>query len=181
MDLKKHKIKIYEPFSDFLLGEDAEKNFELSLLDVVRFAGHACPSMVGAFLVAQRAVQELYPETGVCVRGQIRIFLPNEAQQGPAGPIANVFGFITGAWGETGFGGLRGEQYVRRHLLKFGEKQVPQGCFLFQRIDNNARVLLQLDSGRAQVDIDPQLSFQKQWRKKIEAMLGQDHEVVRVV
>ena len=44
-------VKVYEPFAEFLGAMEDEVHFELSLLDVVRFAGHACPSMVGAFLV----------------------------------------------------------------------------------------------------------------------------------
>lgn len=113
-DFKTFKIAVFEPFANFLQGEPEESRFEISLLDVVHFAGHACPAMVGAFLMAQRAIQELYPKSGLCIRGEIAIDIPASPTHVATGPIANVLSYITGAWSDTGFGGLNGK--VRRLL-----------------------------------------------------------------
>lgn len=180
MDMTQYVISIYEPFSDFLLGEQPEKEFKLSLLDTVRFAGHACPSMVGAFLISQKAIEELFPETNVCVRGQLRIDIPRQANEGPTGPTANVFGFITGAWAETGFGGLQGRHFVRRNLLRFGVEDVPLGSFRFTRIDNGASVLITIDSSKLDFESDASWSFQQQWRVRIQAMLEQKDAILMV-
>lgn len=177
--LERHSIRVYEPFSDFLTGGDEEKNFEITLLDVVRFAGHACPSMVGAFLIAKRAVSELFPED-VCVRGEISVDIPFPATAGATGPIANVFSFITGAWGETGFGGLRGE-FKRRDLLKFGSSSVPEGAFRFTRLSTGKSVDIFYKPGSVNVALDPSLPFQIQWRQRIFAILNDPAACISVV
>jgi hypothetical protein len=179
IEFKTHTVSVYEPFSDFLQGDDAEKNFEITLLDVVRFAGHACPSVVGAFLIAQRAIKELYPESGVCIRGDVAIELPAGPTAGAFGPMANVFSFITGAWGETGFGGLRG-QFVRRGLLTFNSEAAPAGGFCFTRLGNGKSVHVFYDPSRAPVLIDPALPFQTQWRIRIGAILSDPEKCLRV-
>ena len=59
-EFEKFIITIHEPFAEFLMADQDEHEFKISLLDVVRFAGHACPAMVGAFLISQKAIKELY-------------------------------------------------------------------------------------------------------------------------
>lgn len=75
--LKSLSIDIHEPFAEFLMAGHDEYIFKISLLDVIHFAGHACPSIVGAFLVSQKAVRELFPETNICIRGQVAIEITN--------------------------------------------------------------------------------------------------------
>ncbi len=41
--LETFKILLHEPFADFLLASAREINFEITLLEVVKFGGHACP------------------------------------------------------------------------------------------------------------------------------------------
>ncbi|MCM2282397.1 MAG: hypothetical protein NDI61_11195 [Bdellovibrionaceae bacterium] len=169
-DLAKHSILIYEPFSDFLRGDEAEKRFAITLLDVVRFAGHACPSMIGAFLMAQEAVQKLFPENGVCVRGDLAVDISSSATSGPTGPIANVFSYITGAWTDTGFGGLRGH-FARRGLLRFQSEDAPPGGYRFTRLSTGKSLDVSYDPSQVDVALDPSLPFQTQWRAKITAIL----------
>lgn len=170
-DLEKHSILIHEPFAAFLMASRDEQDFELTLLDVVRFAGHACPSMIGAFLITQKAVEELYPETGVCIRGDLAVEIPASSTSGPIGPMANVFSFITGAWSDTGFGGLRGD-FKRRHLLRFDSNSVPGGAFRFTRLSNGTSIDVFYDPSRASVSLDPSEPFQIQWRRRIKAILA---------
>lgn len=169
-DLKKYSIRVHEPFSEFLRGSQPEHSFEISLLDVVRFAGHACPSVVGAFLITKMAVEELFPGTGICERGDVAVELPFPPTAGATGPISNVFSFITGAWGETGFGGLQGK-FARRGLLKFAVHDVPEGSFRFTRLSTGKSVDVIYNPSQAAVALDPEDPFQIQWRKRIASIL----------
>lgn len=176
-ELKSFTIQVYEPFSDFLLATEGEKNFKISLLDTVRFAGHACPSIVGAFLITQRAVSELWPDTKICVRGDLQVELPGAPTEGATGPIANVFGYITGAWGETGFPGLRG-QFARRDLIKFSAQNLPSKSYRFTKRSDGLSVVVHYDPHRIPIQLDPQEIFQQQWRRKITACLKNPELVI---
>lgn len=177
-DFKSHKISVYEPFSNFLLGTEEEKSFDLTLLDVVRFAGHACPSMVGAFLISRRVIKELFP-TGVCVRGDVEIDIPSAATQGATGPISNVFGFIFGAWGDTGFGGLNG-QFVRRGLVRYSVSDLPPGAFRFRNVKTGACIDAFYNPGLAPFAPDEHEPFQLQWRRKIKSILEHPDLVLKI-
>ncbi len=177
--LKQHRIKIFEPFSAFLQGDEEEYNFEISLLDVVRFAGHACPSMIGAFLMAKAAVEALYPDDKTCRRGDLEIDIPYGPTDGATGPMANVFSFITGAWGETGFGGLQG-QFARRNLIRFNSSNVPERGYRFTRISTHQSVDVLYEPNQADVRVNPSLPFQTQWRYKISAILDNAEKCVQV-
>lgn len=177
-DLKKISISVYDSFSDFLMGSDEEKKFSISLLDVVRFAGHACPSMVGAFFIVKTAVEILYPENKICLRGDIRIDIPKKSTDGATGPIANVFGFITGAWSETGFGGLGGK-FVRRNLIQFNSDSALPNSYRFTSLSNNKSVDIFFDPSRLALNLDPDEPFQQQWRRKIEAIMNNPQSVIR--
>lgn len=179
--LDSFKIQLHEPFSDFLMGSQDEKNFSVSLLDVVRFAGHACPSMTGAFLMSRAALSHLYPDNEVAVRGHIEVDIPDSPTSGAIGPIANVFSFITGAWAETGFGGLQGGLFARRDLLRFNSTKVLRGSFRFTRTDNGKSVVVTYQPGMVPVDIDPNMPFQLQWRTRIRAILENPEIAVSVI
>lgn len=176
--LKNNSISVYDPFSDYLMGSDDEKKFSITLLDVVRFAGHACPSMVGAFFITKTAIEILYPENQLCVRGDIRIDIPKKPTDGATGPIANVFGFITGAWSETGFGGLSGK-FVRKNLIHFGSENAIPNSYRFTRLSNNKSVDIFFDPSRLALSLDPDEPFQQQWRRKIEAIMNNPQSVIR--
>lgn len=179
--LETFTISVFDPFSDFLMGSEREKNFKISLLDVVRFAGHACPSMVGAFLISRSAIENLYPETKVGIRGQIEVDIPDSATNGATGPMANVFGYVTGAWGETGFGGFQGGAHIRRDLLRFNSKNTSPDVFRFTRKDTGAVVDVTYQPKQVKVDIDPALPFQLQWRHRIKAILENSNLAIEVV
>ncbi|GIL16860.1 MAG: hypothetical protein BroJett040_06110 [Oligoflexia bacterium] len=180
-DLKKRTIQIHEPFAEFLMADQDEYQFTISLLDVVRFAGHACPSMVGAFLISQRAIRELFPETNICIRGQVAIEIPSSTTQGATGPISNVFSMIFGSWEKSGFGGLQGH-FVRRGLLSYESPNVPPGVYRFRNLQTGKHVDISYDPSKATVPAEAnQLPFQKMWRYKIAAILKNPDQFVRVV
>jgi hypothetical protein len=175
-DLAAHQIKIHEPFAKFLMSDSEEFDFTISLLDVVHFAGHACPAMVGAFFISQRAVQELFPETKTCIRGRVAIDIPSSVEQGATGPISNVFSMIFGSWEKSGFGGLKGN-FVRRGLLRYNADDVPQGVFRFRDLRTKAFVDISYDPSQAQIFADPaETPFQRIWRMKIKKIMSEpDH------
>lgn len=177
--MSKHSIAVYEPFAEFLLADPDEVRFRLSLLEIVRIAGHACPSMIGAFIIARKAIELLF-EDAVCIRGDLEVSTSSSADQGPIGPICNVFSFITGAFEKTGFGGLGGEKYVRRHLLRFKDAAVPMGAFRFKRISTGVTYDIYYKPSGLDVEIDTNLSFQQQWRIKINAILENVETVLRI-
>lgn len=178
--LTEMSIKIYEPFAAFLLADPEEYEFSISALDVVRFAGHACPSMIGAFLISQRAVKELFPETNICIRGQVGIEIPSGVEEGPTGPISNVFSMIFGAWEKSGFGGLQGK-FVRRNLLKYDSANIPRGTFRFHNLQTGSYVDLRYDHSSAEVPKTEEMSFQTIWRSKIDIVLQNPDQYIQVM
>ncbi len=179
-DLEQFKIKIYEPFAEYLMADRDEFEFTISLLDVVRFAGHACPAMVGAFLISQRAINELFPNDQTCIRGQVAIELGTTVEQGATGPISNVFSMIFGSWEKSGFGGLGGK-FVRRDLLKYSSSDLPKGTFRFHNLSSGVKVDITYDPSN--VELPPSfenLPFQKVWRKKISVILSDPEQVLFV-
>ena len=168
--LNSFSIQIFEPFSDFLQGSEAEKNFSISLLDVVRFSGHACLAVTGAFLVARAAIKSLFPETGICIRGNVQIDLAGLATSGATGPVANVFGFITGAWAQSGFGGLQG-RFARRDLLRFGSANAPTRGYRFTRLDTGQSIVVSYHPDRINMEVDPTWDFQTKWRHNVRSIL----------
>lgn len=180
-ELASFKVKIYEPFAEFLLADQDEYQFTISLLDVVRFSGHACPSMIGAFLISQRAIKELFPETNTCIRGQVAIEIPTAVSQGATGPISNVFSMIFGAWSESGFGGLQG-QFVRRGLLRYESQNIRSGVFRFRNLKTGVHVDLAYDPSKTLLPADLNKSpFQNIWRIKITTILQNPNDYIKVV
>lgn len=177
--MKNITIKIHEPFAEFLMANPEEHTFEVSLLDAVRFAGHACPAMVGAFMISKHVVEKLFPETQVCERGDVQVFMGRGATEGATGPISNIFSFVFGAFEKNGFGGLGGENFVRRNLLQYENLQVPPGAFRFKRVSTGQSLDVFYSPGQAQVDIDPSWPFQKQWRARIQEIYTHPDQVIR--
>lgn len=178
--LRSQTIRVHEPFAEFLGAGESEVTFDLSLLDVVRFAGHACPSMVGAFLLVKRAVQDLYSETCICERGDLAIEIPGSAESGPLGPMANVFGYVTGAWSGTGFGGLQG-RFKRRHLLSFNPDATSEPAFSFTRLSIGRTIRLTYTPSLAVIPEVAGEPFQRTWRRRIAKILEHPEQVIRVL
>lgn len=179
-DLAEVKIKIYEPFAEFLMADQEEFKFSISLLDVVRFAGHACPSIVGAFFISKRAVEELFPEDQICHRGQVSIQLSSLVEQGATGPISNVFSMIFGSWEKSGFGGLGG-RFIRRGLLQYGSTELPSKSFRFKNIATNETIDIYYDPSKVEVNSsEKDLPFQKIWRQKIGMIIKNPNQFLTV-
>jgi len=115
-------IRMRDPLATLLgafYGEDDVLEYEFS--DVVKMAGHSCPTVASAFVACKHAMHALFPD-GVGMRGLISILVHGERDDGVYGVIAQVFSLITGACPETGFKGLGG-LHRRNNLLRFGARE----------------------------------------------------------
>lgn len=109
-------IKLQDELSDFL-GTFEDGLVEFSYLDIVKSAGHSCPTVLGAYLSCVKGIHALYGDE-VPKRGQIFISFKDDAGDGVAGVISNVFMQITGATKSSGFKGIAGN-FVRHSLMDF--------------------------------------------------------------
>jgi hypothetical protein len=120
------------------LGAATDGVIEYHYADAVKLAGHSCPTVAGAWLMASRALAALYPDS-LPLRGDIRIELRGAQDAGTIGVVGAVLSLITGAANDGGFKGLGG-QHVRRDLLKFGVDIAAE--VRFTRLDSGASVLV---------------------------------------
>lgn len=114
-------ITLYDPLAEALGAAEAGL-IDYSFADAVKLAGHACPTVAGAWLATIRGLEALYG-SATPVRGDIAVALPETVDEGVAGVIASIATLLTGAAAAGGFKGLGGH-YGRRNLLSFGVEGV---------------------------------------------------------
>ncbi|MHB8859509.1 MAG: hypothetical protein ACYC6Z_08555 [Thermoleophilia bacterium] len=180
-----------EPLAE-TLGAFREEDavMEYSFIDAVKLAGHACPSVTGAYLSCQLALSALYGDD-TPVRGDIRVTVYGEPDEGALGVMAQVCTFITGAAPGTGFKGL-GPLFKRKDLLRFAPADEGCGgvCLRFERIDTGRSVQTRFRPGlipfpeekgkqlsdlmklvvHGAVSDEQRTRFQDLWMEKIELM-----------
>lgn len=133
-------IVVIDPLAQ-TLGASEDGIVEYRYIDAVKLAGHSCPTVACAWLMTRRALEQLYPGE-VARRGELRVELRANLDEGVTGVIASIAGLITGAAGDGGFKGLAG-RFARRDLLRFGAPLA--GEIRFTRIDSGASVTLSHD------------------------------------
>ncbi len=191
-------IRFREPFAETLgIFKKEDAVLEYTFIDVVKMAGHACPTTAGAYLCCAEALKKLYPNE-LPIRGDISIDVFGEPDEGVYGVISQVFSFLTGAAPESGFRGL-GHKFRRKDLLKFSlEKIDPDAlCFEFRRLDNNTDVLVKFFPNNVPFDQekakqlgvllekvlweaakeDERRKFQDLWQEKVRNMLLEKKEL----
>lgn len=178
------------------LGATDDGLIEYRYADAVRVAGHSCPTVAGAYLMALAGMRALYPDD-VPERGGVEVLMAGAEDEGTTGVIAQVFTLITGAAAANGFHGIGG-RYTRHELLRYGG-QLPGFIARFRRADSGASVRLGLDvSG---VPASPQMrmqmaramqpdasdeerhAFAQTWQDRVRRLLlehGDDPAVIRV-
>lgn len=130
-------IKLYDPLADFL-GAAEKGVIEFSYVDVVKSAGHSCPTIAGAYLMTYKAMEKLFIGS-IPLRGGIKIEFKNSVSEGVTGVISNVISQITGATKETGFKGINGK-FVRHSLIDYNVSL--KGLMRFTRVDTGEMVEL---------------------------------------
>jgi len=128
-------IKLKDPLAQ-TLGAFFDGTYEITYLDVVKSAGHSCPTVAGAYLMAQVALKELFSHDNA-VRGTIKVEFKEALEDGVAGVIGNVVSHITGATDKSGFKGLNGN-FARHSLMNFNANI--SSSARFTRVDNGQSV-----------------------------------------
>ncbi len=128
-------IKVVDPLSG-VLGAFENGMYEITFLEVVKSAGHSCPTVAGAYIMTSEALKALYPDEMV-VRGNIAVEFKEDLEDGVAGVIANVVTQITGATDKSGFKGLNGK-FARHSLMKFNANI--ESSARFTRVDTGKSV-----------------------------------------
>ncbi len=174
------------------LGAFENGIIEFHYLDVVKSAGHSCPTVAGAFLMTREGLKALYPQ-GLPQRGEILVSFKEDINDGVTGVIANIVTQITGATEHHGFKGIGG-QFARYGLMQF-QDDIPSNI-RFQRKDTGETVDVYYDPTRIPVDpLQPQLmqkikmgtattedkiSFAELWQKRVEQIFNDVESVIKV-
>ena len=124
-------ISLVDPLAK-VLGAFENGEYEISYIEVVKAAGHSCPTVAGAYLMTAAALEALYPNERA-VRGNIKVEFAEALEDGVAGVIGNVVSQITGATDKSGFKGLGGK-FARHSLMHFGADV--NASARFTRVDN---------------------------------------------
>jgi len=128
-------IEMIDPLSN-VLGAFTGGELRFNYLDVVKSAGHSCPTVAGAYLMTLKALKALYPNE-LPVRGNIKVAFKEPMEEGVAGVIGNVVSHLTGATDKSGFKGLKGK-FARHSLMEFNAGL--HSSARFTRIDTNESV-----------------------------------------
>src|SRR5574341_1181942 len=142
-------IKIKDPLAIALGAMDKNEAFIFTYTDAVKFAGHSCPAVSGAYKLTQLALKSLYGDE-IPIRGQIRVIFKGGVGYKVNGPISQVVTLITGAAGESGFRGLGGGRYNRQNLLSFDETEEADKdavcTVIFERMDTKKEIEISYDN-----------------------------------
>ncbi|APW64753.1 hypothetical protein LPB137_02280 [Poseidonibacter parvus] len=150
-------IKVQDELSSFL-GAFEDGIYEISYLDVVKGAGHSCPTVLGAYLMTLESLKALYPNEPA-KRGEIEVSFSQRQSEAVAGVIGNVAMNITGACTTNGFKGIGGK-FDRNYLLKF-EQDINEASARFTRVDTKQSVDVIYDPSSIQFNPSMQALMQK--------------------
>jgi len=128
-------IKVVDPLSN-VLGAFENGEYEVTYLEVVKAAGHSCPTVAGAYIITSEALKALYPDSRA-MRGGVKVAFQEAVEDGVAGVISNVVSQITGATETSGFKGLQGK-FARHSLMEFNTNI--NASARFTRVDNGKSV-----------------------------------------
>ena len=134
-------VRVRDPLAE-LLGAASDGIIEYRYADAVRLAGHSCPTVAGAFLMARAALAALFPDE-LSQRGSIAVLMPAPEDHGTTGVVAQVLTLLTGAAADNGFKGLGG-RFARNGLLEFAHAETGSAVS-FQRTDKASSVSVDLD------------------------------------
>ncbi len=133
-------ISLQDPLSNFL-GAFVDGKLDITYLDCVKLAGHSCPTVAGAYLMALKGLESLYPDT-LPQRGFVKVEMRDGETHAVTGVVCNVIAFIAGAGGAGGFKGLQGK-LSRNNLISY-DAAITREVRL-TRIDTGASVEIDYD------------------------------------
>jgi hypothetical protein len=178
------RFRLYDPLGAFL-GAFEEGIVEIGYLDCVKLAGHSCPTVAGAFLLAKEGLDALYGPDALPTRSRLRVEMRAPKSEGVTGVIGTVVAYICGAGDEGGFAGI-GNAFSRRGLLHYNVEGI-EGDLRLTRLDTGASVSLRLDTSvvggspemmplmqktlRGEALPEEEARFRALWQGRVEAML----------
>ena len=184
-------IKVVDPLSN-VLGAFEGGEYEFNYLDVVKSAGHSCPTVAGAYIITAAALKALYADERA-VRGNIKVEFEESLEEGVAGVISNVISQITGATDKSGFKGLQGQ--FARHSLMFFNSDIDSSA-RFTRVDNSKSVDVSYNPStiaptpqmmplmqkmmQGEASQDEVKEFGRLWQDRVERIFKNLQEVVEV-
>ena len=185
-------IALRDPLAELLGAVLPGAEIEYSFAEVVKAAGHVCPTVAGGWLVTRAALAELYGDA-TPVRGEIAVACMGAPEQFGYGPMAQVIANLTGAAPETGFRGLAG-RFARAGLLTFHPETPALATFVFRRTDTGAAVraayrpesvlpdpgIRAAMAGALAGDEDGARLFRRLWLDRVERILAAADGVVQV-
>lgn len=191
-------IVMREPLADFLGAfQHHRAMLEFSFEEIVKMAGHACPTVASAYICCRKSLGRLY-EGEIPDRGNVSVTVHAKPDEEVFGVIGDVFGFITGARGSSGFRGIGG-RFSRRNLLQYSDGDAAlHGSFTFARVDNgrkvNARILkenfpevpgqenlepLLKKALQGSISHDDEHQFQDLWMERVRAIVLEERDIDR--
>lgn len=185
-------IKLQDDLASFL-GAFEDGIIEFSYLDVVKSAGHSCPTVLGAYLMTLEGLKALY-ESKIPKRGEIIVEFKESQITGVAGVIGNVIMNITGATTTNGFKGIAGK-YDRNYLMKF-DKDISGASVRFVRADTQKKVdvtydpnsifpdrnmsVLMQKSIQGTATNEERIEFGRLWQKRVEDISNNINQVINI-
>ncbi|MCF6149963.1 MAG: hypothetical protein E3K37_15020 [Candidatus Kuenenia sp.] len=149
-------ITLKDPLAVVLGAMDKEGVFVFTYADAVKFAGHSCPAVAGAYKSTQLALKTLYGKE-TPVRGNITVTVAGGVDSNVNGPISQIVTMITGAAADSGFKGFGpAGKYGRYNLMSFDPEQKTDSkttcTLLFQRRDTGKKVEITYNAAIAHMD-----------------------------
>lgn len=185
-------ITLKDPLSEFL-GVFENGLVEFNYLDIVKSAGHSCPTVAGAYLLALEGLAALYTNE-IPTRGEIFVSFQEDSRDGVAGVIAAVLSQITGATELLGFKGINGN-FSRINLMKFNDAL--NSSIKLQRLDTGKTIELiynpssieqnpqipQLMQKMAKKEItqEEKILFGKLWQERVESIFANKDKVITIL
>ena len=185
-------IKLQDDLAN-ILGAFEDGIIEFTYKDVVKSAGHSCPTVAGAYLIVKEGLKELY-KNELPKRGEIKVSFKENLEDGVAGVISNVASQITGATVKSGFKGLNGK-FARHTLMEFNDNI--NSSIKLTRIDTNKSVevlynpnsilphkdmsslMQKVMSGSA--SNDEKILFGQLWQERVEQILINPNKVISII
>lgn len=159
------EIKVKDPLAN-ALGAFEDGEYEISYLDVVKSAGHSCPTALGGYLMAKEALRVLYPDQRA-IRGGVKVEFQESLTDGVVGVIANIISHITGATDKSGFKGIGGK-FARHSLMDFNSNI--NSSARFTRVDTGKCVDVIYDPS----SIPPQAKQQELMQKMMQGLASKE-------
>ncbi|MEF8783106.1 MAG: hypothetical protein V5A39_08425 [Haloarculaceae archaeon] len=191
IDYDVEPIEIRDPVAEALTVLAPGEPFVVTYEDVVKAAGHSCPTAAGAYRITQFGLDALYPET-LPVRSDVEVSAAGSRDDAAYGVMGRLVSYVTGAAEEDGFAGLGGGYGDRRDLLTFGafEADSPDPTFRFRRTDTDETVEVAYHVGEVpeggpaignlgqilegSASEDQRAAFADAWDRRVQAVLDDD-------